>query len=60
MARQGSPYIWNEDSGDQKYFNERHHEKRNSPFGTNSETQVQYVKGQAMLTRFRQILLGQP
>ncbi|CAO2637365.1 Protein transport protein Sec16B [Lemmus lemmus] len=43
VARQGSPYIWNEDSGDQKYFNERHHEKRNSPFGTNSETQFQYT-----------------
>ncbi|XP_041518570.1 protein transport protein Sec16B isoform X1 [Microtus oregoni] len=41
VARQGSPYIWNEDSGDQKYFNERHREKRNSPYGTNSETQFQ-------------------
>ncbi|KAM7336125.1 hypothetical protein ACRRTK_004618 [Alexandromys fortis] len=41
VARQGSPYIWNEDSGDQKYFNERHREKRNSPYGTNSETPFQ-------------------
>ncbi|KAH0514713.1 Protein transport protein Sec16B [Microtus ochrogaster] len=41
VARQGSPYIWNEDSGDQKYFNEHHREKRNSPYGTNSEAQFQ-------------------
>ncbi|XP_076403883.1 protein transport protein Sec16B isoform X1 [Peromyscus maniculatus bairdii] len=40
-ARQGSPYIWNEDYGDQKYFNERHREKCNSPLGTSSETQFQ-------------------
>ncbi|XP_016830371.1 protein transport protein Sec16B isoform X2 [Cricetulus griseus] len=44
VARQGSPYIWNEDYGDQKYFNERHREKQNSPFGTNSETQFHTSK----------------
>ncbi|KAL1774915.1 transport protein Sec16B isoform X1 [Sigmodon hispidus] len=41
VARQGSPYIWNEDHGDQKYFNEHHRERLNSPFGTNNETQFQ-------------------
>ncbi|CAH6789344.1 protein transport protein Sec16B [Phodopus roborovskii] len=44
VARQGSPYIWNEDYGDQKYFNEHHREKHNSPFGTNRETQFHSSK----------------
>lgn len=38
-ARQGSPHVWHEDYGDQKYFSEHRREKRNSLFGTNSETQ---------------------
>uniref|UniRef100_A0A1U8BR35 Protein transport protein sec16 n=1 Tax=Mesocricetus auratus TaxID=10036 RepID=A0A1U8BR35_MESAU len=44
VARQGSPYIWNEDYGDQKYFNEHHGEKHNSPFGTKSENQFHTSK----------------
>ncbi|XP_021121039.1 protein transport protein Sec16B isoform X2 [Heterocephalus glaber] len=38
VPRQGSPYVWHEGYGDQKYLNEYHRENRNSPFGTN-ETQ---------------------
>ncbi|KAM5237686.1 protein transport protein Sec16B [Ctenodactylus gundi] len=41
VPRQGSPYVWREDFGDQKYLNERHRENRNSPFRTNSEMQFQ-------------------
>ncbi|XP_052056560.1 protein transport protein Sec16B [Apodemus sylvaticus] len=41
VARQGSPYIWHEDHGDQRYFREHHQEKHNSTFGTNSDTQFQ-------------------
>ncbi|XP_031242187.1 protein transport protein Sec16B isoform X3 [Mastomys coucha] len=41
VARQGSPYIWHEDHGDQRYFSEHHREKRSRTFGANSETQFQ-------------------
>ncbi|XP_073903474.1 protein transport protein Sec16B isoform X4 [Castor canadensis] len=41
VPRQGSPYIWYEDYGEQKYLNEHHRENRNSPFGTNSDAQFQ-------------------
>ncbi|KAB0397378.1 hypothetical protein E2I00_019657, partial [Balaenoptera physalus] len=41
VPRQGSPYNWHEDYRDQKYLNEHQHENQNSPFGTNSETQLQ-------------------
>ncbi|KAM6166242.1 protein transport protein Sec16B [Erethizon dorsatum] len=39
VPRQGSPYVWHEDYGDQKYLNEYNHENWSSPFGTNNETQ---------------------
>ncbi|KAG8517317.1 Protein transport protein Sec16B, partial [Galemys pyrenaicus] len=39
VPRQGSPYNWHEDYRDQKYLSDQHRENRNSPFGTNSETQ---------------------
>ncbi|MBZ3887469.1 Protein transport protein Sec16B [Sciurus carolinensis] len=41
VPRQGSPYIWHEDYGDQKYPNDHLRENQNSPFGMNSETQFQ-------------------
>lgn len=41
--RQGSPYIWHEDYGDQKYLSDHHRENQNSPFGMNSETQFQAI-----------------
>ncbi|XP_047377683.1 protein transport protein Sec16B isoform X1 [Sciurus carolinensis] len=41
VPRQGSPYIWHEDYGDQKYPNDHPRENQNSPFGMNSETQFQ-------------------
>ncbi|XP_076797545.1 protein transport protein Sec16B isoform X2 [Arvicanthis niloticus] len=43
VARQGSPYIWHEDHGDQRYFNEHHGEKHCSTFGANSDTQFQFT-----------------
>nr|BAB61034.1 RGPR-p117 [Mus musculus] len=43
VARQGSPYIWHEDHGDQRYFGEHHREKHNGTFGANSGTQFQFT-----------------
>ncbi|XP_019501955.1 PREDICTED: protein transport protein Sec16B isoform X2 [Hipposideros armiger] len=45
VPRQASPYIWHEDYRDQKHLNEHHRENRNSPFGTNSETQFPSQSG---------------
>ncbi|XP_013376466.1 PREDICTED: protein transport protein Sec16B isoform X2 [Chinchilla lanigera] len=39
VPRQGSPYVWHEDHGDQKYLSEYNHENWNSPSGANHETQ---------------------
>ncbi|XP_063096272.1 protein transport protein Sec16B isoform X3 [Cavia porcellus] len=39
VPRQASPYVWQEDYGDQKYLNEYNHENQNSPFGANNEAQ---------------------
>ncbi|XP_048213792.1 protein transport protein Sec16B [Perognathus longimembris pacificus] len=41
VPRQGSPYIWHEDYGNQKHLSEHHGENQNSPFGANNETQFQ-------------------
>ncbi|XP_029416056.1 protein transport protein Sec16B isoform X3 [Nannospalax galili] len=41
VPRQGSPYIWHEDYGDQKYFSDHERENKNSLFRTNNETQFQ-------------------
>uniref|UniRef100_A0A8D2GXD8 Protein transport protein sec16 n=1 Tax=Urocitellus parryii TaxID=9999 RepID=A0A8D2GXD8_UROPR len=44
VPRQGTPYIWHEDYGDQKYLGgDRHRENQNSSFGMNSETQFQSI-----------------
>ncbi|KAM4860743.1 protein transport protein Sec16B [Thomomys bottae] len=40
VPRQGSPYVWHEDYGNQKHLSE-HGENRTSPFGTNNETKFQ-------------------
>ncbi|XP_023559357.1 protein transport protein Sec16B isoform X3 [Octodon degus] len=40
VPRQGSPYVWHEDHGDQKYLTEYNHESTSSAFGTNNETQI--------------------